>query len=521
VFEKFIATLQIIVNRTPLYLTKSIEEYPYHKSHMGLFITFLELFAYAQKHANGITERHLNFFYQEVLQLAPKKAVADKVHVIFELAKNATEKYKVPENTMLRAGKDGKGVDLVYGTDEDIVVNKASVALFKNLLIDKYTYSGNGTQPFTDATTTTAIFASPIANSTDGVGLALDKTVPQWNAFGSSQQGKTRVNHTMPDGHVGFAISSPQLFLSEGLRTVHVLITFTDKLDFTDTGIHPEDITNTKYYNCVLTTAKEWMKPTSTKIIYTEANKTLEFIFTITEKQAAIVAHDPKVHLGTFNTPNPVVKIELLNFVHPKLVAPYKSSYFKNLYPVLGTAIFNRLDINVRAEKIQSLVLHNEFSKIDPSKPFMPFGQLPLIGSPFYIGSNEIFFKSVKTLNIDIDWHGAPESFKDHYANYIYSKTTSGVINDYDPAFENKVIKADFRVLDKSKWVNGSSAPSDVFVTVSDSETNDNNQLFSTSDAQKHVQLQFKNLLRTRANSRDVFNEQIQGSTRGFLRLTL
>ena len=59
--------------------------------HFALFLCFLKLFFNVQNDINTLTKRHLDFYYKNVLQLSNKAAVADRVHIVFTLAKNAFE----------------------------------------------------------------------------------------------------------------------------------------------------------------------------------------------------------------------------------------------------------------------------------------------------------------------------------------------------------------------------------------------------------------------------------------------
>ena len=81
-----------------------------NKLHWTLYRTFLELFQYAQDHLNTLTERHLEFYYQEILGLQEKPATPDQVHILFELNK---DNYLLEAGTLLKAGKDETGVDIL------------------------------------------------------------------------------------------------------------------------------------------------------------------------------------------------------------------------------------------------------------------------------------------------------------------------------------------------------------------------------------------------------------------------
>ncbi|AOY79035.1 baseplate J/gp47 family protein [Moorena producens JHB] len=104
--------------------------------HLVLLFTFLQLLRYPQQQFKALTQRYLDFYYKEVLQLRTKEEVPDKVNVIFELAQGE-EAHLINKGTWLSAGQDNQGVNINYATDEDIVVNQAQVASIKTLFIEK------------------------------------------------------------------------------------------------------------------------------------------------------------------------------------------------------------------------------------------------------------------------------------------------------------------------------------------------------------------------------------------------
>ncbi|NEO62316.1 MAG: hypothetical protein F6J98_18500, partial [Moorea sp. SIO4G2] len=104
--------------------------------HLVLLFTFLQLLRYPQQQFKALTQRYLDFYYKEVLQLRTKEEVPDKIHGIFELAQGE-EAHLINKGTLLSAGQDSQGVNINYATDEDIVVNQAQVASIKTLFLEK------------------------------------------------------------------------------------------------------------------------------------------------------------------------------------------------------------------------------------------------------------------------------------------------------------------------------------------------------------------------------------------------
>lgn len=106
------------------------------RPHRVLFFAFLELFSLARDHMNGLTKRHLDFFYRDVLSLSPRKGVPDQVYVLAELADRQAP-FRLPRGTALFAGQDDGGKDIVFTSREDLFVSKAVVAEVKSLFVEK------------------------------------------------------------------------------------------------------------------------------------------------------------------------------------------------------------------------------------------------------------------------------------------------------------------------------------------------------------------------------------------------
>lgn len=159
--------------------------------HIALFITFLQLFRHAQEGMNDIPRRHLDFYYHSVLCLERRPADPDHAYLIFTLAKEFSEEL-VEKGTLISAGKDKKGRPIQFETLERWRVTKASVEEIRNTCI---------APEFINASTIS------------------EKGIPPEKAFRAFGD-----DDTAPEGELGFAIASPQLFLLEGKREIEVTL---------------------------------------------------------------------------------------------------------------------------------------------------------------------------------------------------------------------------------------------------------------------------------------------------------
>lgn len=94
--------------------------------HIALILSFLKLFQIQQKNFNSLLERHLLFYYQDVLGFSPQKGDLGKATVFIEAKKNVSEVY-LPKGTEFDAGKDKDGKPIRYISIDETIINQAKV----------------------------------------------------------------------------------------------------------------------------------------------------------------------------------------------------------------------------------------------------------------------------------------------------------------------------------------------------------------------------------------------------------
>jgi hypothetical protein len=106
------------------------------RPHFVLLLVFVKLLEQAQLELNKLTQRHLEFYYRQFLRLVKKGPVADRVHLLVDLAARGRE-VLVRRGSLLNAGPDSAGQDRIYATDRDLVVNRAQIAKLSSLFVDR------------------------------------------------------------------------------------------------------------------------------------------------------------------------------------------------------------------------------------------------------------------------------------------------------------------------------------------------------------------------------------------------
>lgn len=383
-------------------LQASVESFAGHAPHYGLWIAFLKLFRHAQGTLNEFTGRHLDFYFRDVLRLGQRPAVPDKVHVLFELAKGH-EARRLAVGTRLRAGKDAKGAPVSYALDNDIVVNRASVAELRGV---HFHAKRDGMVPL----------AASVLRSRDGAGeLPLANDDPSWPPFGPSEG---------PEARIGFAVADRALFLREGTRVI--ILRAELRSPVTDDGIACP-------ISARLTAEKGWLEVDRARTRTVLDNRVrdseavveerparekerrgareraairhvLEITITLDPDDAPIVPLDAKVH-GTEHAPGVPVMEVMFDFTMPGSARAFAE---------LRNIQVNRVTVQASASGVKNLTVVAGGAAVDPSKPFAPFGPQPGVGADFIVGSSEIFSKSIAALSLNVEWE-RPYRNKDSY----------------------------------------------------------------------------------------------------------
>lgn len=343
--------------------------------HLALFMAFLKVFGLLQEQLNTLPQRHLDFYYREVLQLAARPAVPDQVHVVFELAKNVAE-LVLPAGTELDAGPDAQDQPLRYPTTADTIVNQASLAHLRAV--------------YHDPASKEVLFAAA-ANTADGVAAPLPETDPSWNAFGPKAG-----TASWPVARVGFALAAPVLLMAEGQR--EVTVTFRTA----DTAV---TLTDNLSLQVQLSGSQGWIEAPATRLERVD-DGALRFTVTLPESEKqAVVGYDPARHDGGYATTAPVLRALLVNSKH---------------YDLLRRQTLRDVTIDVRVSGLKkSLVLDNDLGRVNPEKPFFAFGNQPGKGSTLYVGCPEVAAKDLTSLTVTVpEWLSKPSEWATHYAGY-------------------------------------------------------------------------------------------------------
>jgi hypothetical protein len=422
IFDTAYHVLSQVVANCNAYLEETLNARRDHQPHIALLITFLQLYEYSRDEINKIPQRHLDFYYGQLLGIRPRKAVPDSAFVNVELEKGF-EACELKKGSLLSAGKDGIGKEMAYETVSTLVVNTAKVSAIRTLFIEKDRHN-QVLQYYPTAADLPAAAGTP--------GLSLRPFGDKTGAAGA---------------RIGFAIASAQLYLTRGERQV-VLRFELDK----DILIAQFD---KSLLELMLTGEKGWLSSDRTadgiriNSITTKEGRALELDFTISIGQPlAIIAFDGRIHGGDFETDLPILQCLLkypclpqddreLAAYRNKIIQLNSLQKIRPLNTVISVQV-GSLGASASFDGVKDLVLQNHEAALDPKKPFFPFTSVPKVGSSFYIGCDDLFYKPIQQLSLNMEWM-LPDHFHTYYDKYM-------------PPYDSNKFRASLSILINKKW---------------------------------------------------------------------
>lgn len=353
--SQFLKVYARVVEDAKAALQQTLESYDKHAPHYALFLVFLRLFEYARTEMNGLTGRHLDFYYRDVLRLKERPARPSAGHLLVELAKNVGT-HELAKETPFKAGKDGLGNPVTFRSTETLVANKAAV--------DQVITLHRGTD---------AIYVDRQAQDEE-----------PWPPFETDAEIL----------RAGFSIGSHYLFLAEGSRTITLSCSISGY-----TG--PADLDITEHLECRLTTEDGWLELVPESATF-KSTSGLDIVIAVAGDTPPITAYVADTHESTYDEGLPILEVALRPTAG-------MSAAFANLESVAVTGI----NLNVTVAGYRSLAVSNDTGPVDPSQPFPAFGPQPVKDSALVVGCPEAFIKKgAKSCSLGIKWRNRPDDLQ-------------------------------------------------------------------------------------------------------------
>jgi len=381
-----------------------------HLPHNGLLFTFLELYEVVKSDLNELTHKHLHFFYRDILGQKPRPGKADTFFLSGILSAGIQEA-TIDKGLLVRAGQNALGHPELYAIDYGIQLSHIRPTMLLTLYLSR--------NPLVDAYSrfrlVSGIYSCQTANPQQP-GL--------YPCLGEEQLFLSGEERTMQDVNLGFALSSPVLRLSGGIRQITMAITFTaesmDKLTYLLVDIaenrkrRPEEIFHeifSQAFSLSYTGPEGWVQVVAYHITAPEdwSKDAIIISFELGEAAPAVIPWIDEIHGRAYDAKQPV--LELLVSGNP---ANHPYSFLENMS-------LQSIDLSVRVESLRNVKCYNHLGAIDPATPFPLLGPVPGLGSYFLLGCAELFSKDLTNLQVDLDYMPLAldgGTFSEHYKAY-------------------------------------------------------------------------------------------------------
>jgi len=451
-FHAFYKAVALLKGGAAAALTRSLGSQA-HSPAVGLYMAFLQLYGKVQGVANRFTERHLDFYYRDVLRFSPRGAVADSTFLL--LAQGGTARHvPVPKGTPFSAGVDALGRDVVFRADRDVLVGTAQVADLRTL----YFEHNDLISPERDFG-----FATGGRSGRGRLAQAAssDHEPAAWPLLGAPKPDARPQDEA--DALLGFAIASPILLLREGVRDINLTFDLElEPLPGAPTSTQPAaalcdwlqqlaEVTGTtvldaffktfrEMFRISLTTARGWHEvaeylPLSGAVEPGRGGASLGIQLRLPPETDPITAYSAPLHADDYATDYATA--------HPIIRFTLNPTAYLYPYSLLARLVVSQIDIEVAVKGVRNVLLYNQLGQLDANTPFNPFGPVPMLGAYFIVGSAEIAYKRLNDLELDIEWGGLPtagDGLASHYATY-------------DQPYDDAQFQARVSVLKGGRWL--------------------------------------------------------------------
>ncbi len=435
-FDRAIKNLRQLARR---YLEESLTLKTNHAPHTALLAAFARLFGVVQAELNTYTRRHLDYYFNDILRLSPRPGQVDLAHLSFVLAPHINN-YLLEAGTLLTAGKDQEGKDIIFSTEKNLWLNQTQIAALKTVRITHYKDPAQERPPLM-----TKVLAYSVLDSPENINALTnaEKTQSAWATFGcdGSALASTSVQSSAPYAELGFVIASPLLLLKEGERTITLTFSCDDGshnhlqkwlqayqayLKAT-LGLVIEDNLALLADSCrvYLSGPTGWFEATQIEFTGDLPMQDLQSP-TTSQKLPALSLSIKLAPLAPPVVENPALEPQNQETAPlPMLKLIMNQAAHVCAYPLFKKLVEQKLLLNVSVQGLKNIQLENQLGAIAEDKPFPPFGMVPVVGSYLQISDRELSKPFLHKVNVVIEWMNFPlgNDLTAHYTGYQASFT--------------------------------------------------------------------------------------------------
>lgn len=407
-----------------------------HDPGIGMLVAFVQLYRRAQDKLNRFTERHLDFYYDQVLHVRPRGAERDAAFLVFDAAP-AGAAIPIPAGTRFLAPYERAAPELEFVTEHPIVVTDAHIVALHTVHFERNRLSFPESKLVERAhragrTYPTGCHVNLVPLVPPGL-VHKGAAAPAAPLFGAPRNAALAPPGSV--GRLGFALASNVLLMGHGERRVDVTLYlghagapedgFTARLDAVVAaaaqrpargGAAGDPAVRYRVLNRMFTISISGSAGWITVSEYSAAPgdghggaDVLHLSFRLGPEVEAVVPYAPALHGEHYPSNCPVVRFELnpAAYVYP--------------YGLLQGLRLVQAHVAVDVRGHRALALQNQIGLLSAAAPFQPFGPLPAVGACLIVGSPEAACKNLSAFELVLAWGGLPGGVRglgDYYAGY-------------------------------------------------------------------------------------------------------
>ena len=129
---------------------------------VGLFISFITLYKHAQDNVNSFTQRHLDFYYRDILKTQYKHKTPERVVLNFEISPRS-DPVTIQKGSRFSCMKDEDSKDVIFEVNNELNVSDAKIREIHSLRFQRE----DMITPACDMNLVTRIYKQSLVDSTE------------------------------------------------------------------------------------------------------------------------------------------------------------------------------------------------------------------------------------------------------------------------------------------------------------------------------------------------------------------
>tara|TARA_B100000767_G_scaffold221685_1_gene210222 strand:- start:621 stop:4367 length:3747 start_codon:yes stop_codon:yes gene_type:complete len=409
-----------------------------HKAHIGLLFSFLELMNHVKEDVNGFSQKHLDFYYKNILKQTALATEPLVTFVTIDVEDNSNEIF-LSKNNLLIAGQYADGAVVKLELEDDVRLNTIKISDLLTIFISRNAIFDYNSK----FQLISSIYYKSIASTTSAVN-AFNSDETTFSTMGRDQNFLTTSEMTMSLAEIGFLIASPVLKLGCSDRKIKVDLNFSVAsinylsdliIDIANTTDLNEDEVFYRVFSSAFeiqyTILDAWHEISDYEVLAPDdwTSGTISILLSLTKIDPAFVNFDSQIHSLDINTAHPVLRINI------------NQTKFYNTYSFLNTLELIKIDIDVEVENLKQIKIYRDGQLVDNSSDFDLLGPLGKYGSKVYIGCEELFNKKATSFDLSWDFTNIPpkcksidefyKAYKENYSNNSF-KLKLSALSDFN-----------------------------------------------------------------------------------------